>query len=361
MIKCSFLSSLVKEDYNFLRMEKLIIFERVLPGRYNYSKYHKIMLTLNIKSKFFYSLKLLYYKHKWVFHVFTRPRRIRDLMRGYGYIEDSGTTFRVPVSRRYLVQYADKMVSEKWMEDLMGNLLNPGALFIDVGAHMGQTMLKAKASQPQCSYIGIEPQKECLDNMEKLIKANNLENFRPVWAAASSGRESSKDLFIPRPGATTSTTSPGSKPQKYLHSESRTVPALSVDQIRKSDEMNTGRISMIKIDVERDELSVLEGCRNVMKTDRPYILIEILPTENDSMHRSQVKIKELIGSMDYEMWRVIKTRDLNHVKSLEKVEEWPLAFQPGTKTRYFRDYLLIPSENSGGSNTVDPSVLPASP
>ncbi len=322
------------------------------------------MLTLNIKSRFLYSLKLLYYRYKWVFHVFIRPRRIRDLMRGYGYIEDSDTTFRVPVSRRSLVQYAGKMVSEKWMEDLLGSLLSPGSLFVDVGAHMGQTMLKAKASQPQCSYIGIEPQKECVENMEKLIRANNLENFRPVWAAASSGRESSKDLFIPRPGATTSTTSPRSKPQKYLHSESRTVPALSVDQIRESDEMKTGRICMIKIDVERDELSVLEGCRSVMKTDRPYILIEILPAENDSMHRSQVKVKELVGSMDYEMWRVIKTPDLGHVRELEKVEEWPLAFQPGTKTRYFRDYLLIPSETAskaGGSNTLDPSVLPPLP
>ena len=90
----------------------------------------------------------------------------------------------------------------------------------------------------------------------------------------------------------------------------------------------------------------------------------ILPTEKYSMHSSQLKDKELVQSMDYEMWRVIKARDLDHVRTLEKVEQWPLAYQPGTKTRYFRDYLLIPSETAskaGGSNTLDPSVLPASP
>ncbi len=343
------------------------------PRAVNTAGYYKLFIFASKQAKMhadknkgrgYYRLKLLYYRYKWIFHVLTRPHRIRDLMRGYGYIEDSGTTFRVPVSRSSLVQYAGKMVSEKWMEDLLVNLLNPGALFVDVGAHMGQTMLKVKASQSQCRYIGIEPQKECIDNMEKLIRANNLENFRPVWAAASSGRELSKDLYIPRPGATTSTTSPGSKPQKYLHSESRTVPALSVDQFRESDEMNTGRISMVKIDVERDELSVLEGCRRIMKSDRPYILIEILPAENDSMNISQVKVKELVESMDYEMWRVIKTADLGHVSELVKVKEWPLAYLPGTRTRYFRDYLLIPSERvseADGHNILDPSALPALP
>jgi len=315
-------------------------------------------MTESSRDKFFYKCKLLYYKWKWIFDVVKKPRRIRDLKRGYGIAKILSQNFYVPVSTDTPVPYADRIISEKWMEDLLRSLLNNKSVFIDVGAHIGQTMLKVKASQPLCRYIGIEPQKECVEFLEKLIKINNLENYHSVWAAAAPGGQTSSNLYIPRPGATSSTTAPEFMPQKYLHSESRTVPAISVDELKKSEKFDIDEISMIKIDVERNELSVLQGCDDVMKTDRPCILLEILPFENDTMFSSQVELKELMDSKQYEMYRVIKNKNLDHVEALEKVEKWPLAFQPGSRTRYYRDYLFIPEENAGRLNFSANSKLP---
>jgi FkbM family methyltransferase len=302
-------------------------------------------MTARPGNKLFHKCKLLYYKWKWIFDVVKKPYRIRDLNRGYGIVKILSKNFYVPVNTNTPVPYADRVISEKWMEGLLRSLLDSKSVFIDVGAHIGQTMLKVKASQPLCRYIGIEPQKECVEFLEKLIKSNNLENYYSVWAAAAPGGQTISNLYIPRPGATSSTTAPEFKPNKYLHSESRTVPAISIDELKKTEKFDLKEINMIKIDVERNELSVLQGCDDVMETDRPYILLEILPSENDTMFNSQVELKKLMDSKKYKMYRVIKNINLDHVEALEIVEKWPLIYQPGSRTRYDRDYLFIPEEN----------------
>ncbi len=296
-----------------------------------------------VRVKFFYFL----YKLKFIYYLILNPLRLRELLRGYGYVDVSGETFRVPVSPGTPVQYSNRVINEKWMEDLLPSLLNSGGVFVDVGAHIGQTMVKVKASRSGCRYVGIEPQHECAVFVEKLIKENKLENFRAVWAAAGVNGQENASLHVLKPAASNSTTGKEFRRGKYSRAEVRSVPAVSVDELRNSDDQEIKKIDVLKIDVEGDELSVVEGSENVLKTDRPYVLMEILPSENPDMHQSQVKLGELMDRNRYQMFRIVKSSDLESVEAVERVKTWPLDKEQVTRSEYFRDYLFIPREWTG--------------
>ena len=51
------------------------------------------------------------------------------------------------------------------------------------------------------------------------------------------------------------------------------VPVLSLDQL--CEQLQVRKVQLIKIDVEGHEESVLEGARNILKTSRPVLLVEI--------------------------------------------------------------------------------------
>lgn len=62
-----------------------------------------------------------------------------------------------------------------WMSEIIFILhgLKNGAI-IDVGANIGQSLLKVKSLIPNIPYVGIEPSPECNFYLHQLIKKNNL-------------------------------------------------------------------------------------------------------------------------------------------------------------------------------------------
>lgn len=52
---------------------------------------------------------------------------------------------------------------------------------------------------------------------------------------------------------------------------------------RRLDDIYTGRVSFIKLDVEGHELQVLEGAKNVILENLPTILVELIDYENSEV------------------------------------------------------------------------------
>lgn len=58
--------------------------------------------------------------------------------------------------------------------------------FMDVGASLGQTLLKVKLSFPSASYIGIEPLPACASYLNELISVNAFQHCAVICCAVGS-------------------------------------------------------------------------------------------------------------------------------------------------------------------------------
>ncbi len=90
--------------------------------------------------------------------------------------------FRIPIIRGIGDQNA--FMTEMWMVEVLKRLLplKPGT-FIDVGANIGQTLLKLRAVSQSTPYLGFEPNPACAAYMQELILANNFEQTLMIHRA----------------------------------------------------------------------------------------------------------------------------------------------------------------------------------
>jgi hypothetical protein len=65
-------------------------------------------------------------------------------------------------------------LTEKWMAELIKRLIQiRSGVFVDVGANIGQTLIKLRAVAPDVDYVGFEPNPTCFHYLTKLVERNN--------------------------------------------------------------------------------------------------------------------------------------------------------------------------------------------
>ena len=76
------------------------------------------------------------------------------------------------------LETADGATDSRAYPDCLGRLfaLLPGASVVDVGANLGQTLLKVKRLDRRARYVGFEPNPWCVVYMEELVRVNRLEH-----------------------------------------------------------------------------------------------------------------------------------------------------------------------------------------
>ena len=210
-----------------------------------------------------------------------------------------GTT--VPIIQG--VGYGNMFGSEPWMKELLTKLLPdfPGT-FIDVGANVGQTLIKVREVS-QVDYIGFEPNPICNSYLAELIKRNGYTNCRIIPV----GLADKTQLFPLQFYVDTSTDSgasiiPGFRSQR-TPKRIEYVPCFVWDDLN----LDTGQIGIVKIDVEGAELEVIEGMSAIIKKDRPAILMEILPdaTLPEKVRRQRL-IEKFFLDINYECLLIVK-------------------------------------------------------
>lgn len=70
---------------------------------------------------------------------------------------------------------------EKWLSGILKILFNHSdGAFLDIGANLGQTLIKVKTIDPYRNYIGLEPNPSCIFNLQHLVLKNNWKNITLV-------------------------------------------------------------------------------------------------------------------------------------------------------------------------------------
>lgn len=143
--------------------------------------------------------------------------------------------------------------------------------FIDIGANLGQTILKIKSISNKINYIAFEPSVVCVNYIQSLILHNRIDNIElfPV------GLYSSNDVlsFYINSGHSQG----NSIIEGIRRGSTKTkvnIPVFKLDYFLDHLVLK-GKI-VIKIDVEGAEHFVLRGMTEMIKLHRPIFVIEFL-------------------------------------------------------------------------------------
>lgn len=237
---------------------------------------------------------------------------------------------------------------EEWLNHVVKAILECKAgAFLDVGANVGQTMLKVVLFDRERQYVGFEPHAAGCLIIEQFIKSNRLSNYQ-ILPVALGNKNGLAKLFTRGGDSSMAVSSSASfvegfRPDSF-YSSAKVIYVAKGDDIIQDLELSA--ISVIKIDVEGGEMEVVEGLRRSLDVYKPFILFEVLPHylaitdepldedmtafRTKRIGRLEVILREA-GYTIYQIWSKTQLRRVSHI-------------DPGTTPGLSKaDYLAVPT------------------
>ena len=220
------------------------------------------------------------------------------------------------------VGYANLFVTERWMINLLQNILPlKKGNFIDVGVNIGPTLLKLRSVDADRPYFGFEPNPHCVHYSSKLIELNQFPNTTlfPFGVSNSTGVG---ELNFYNKGESDASASMISdfRPEETVK---KTIFIPLYENNTFSSLLGEQAIAFVKIDVEGAELEVIKSFESIIKKHKPIILIEILPVytaDNVDRLTRQEKMEAIFNSCEYSIFKLLKTREkVNGVEFMESI------------------------------------------
>jgi len=246
--------------------------------------------------------------------------------------------FRIPIILS--VGEGNIAMSDSWAMEIFSTLLPvcEGAV-LDVGANVGQTLLKVKSAAADRMWIGFEPNTTCVMYLERLIEANRFERCTLIPGGVYARTQlMGLDHFHDDPADKTASLIKGFRPgEKVL--KRKWVPVFEFSALARAG-INEP-IGIVKIDVEGGEKEVLETLREILRRDRPFVLLEILPVytaKNGERLLRQQTVEKQFRELNYTVCRAEKDPD-DRLTGLRPMAEIGVHDQI-----VWSDYLVIPTE-----------------
>ncbi len=188
-------------------------------------------------------------------------------------------------------QIAAAMAADGWLgferplPDVFTTLVRAkGGLVLDVGANTGFYALAATSVDSSVRVHAFEPYPPVLDVLHTNLAINGVGPRVRVYDEAVGRTSGTSVLHIPDPSHGLVETSASLNPSFRVepHRTEVSVAVTSLDDRyphRVGDDGRTG-IGVIKIDVESLEHEVLTGASSLLDRERPYVVLEVLPTSD---------------------------------------------------------------------------------
>lgn len=223
----------------------------------------------------------------------------------------------------------NRIPGEPWMKEALAALVPryPGA-FYDVGANLGQTLLKLHTLSNPPSYVAFEPNPRCVDYLQRLAEANGWSEGQVVPVAVAD-REGMAQLNFH--GATR--TGSGASLLPYLSGQTshrESVPLMRLTTVMADLELTPPGI--VKLDIEGAEAAALAGMGSLLRDRAPALIIEILPSAGRD--GTAEAILDHLDAAGYVLLRIEKT-------ARDGISELVLASGAPAEKRG-RDHLAVP-------------------
>ncbi len=256
----------------------------------------------------------------------------------FNYQLKNGKKIKVPIINAVGIE--NLVLAEPWMSQVIQQLLPmKNGFFFDVGVNVGQTLIKLKSINEEVGYIGFEPNPSCVYYVKELIRVNKFLDTELIPVGIAEENQI-RPLFFYSEGDLDPSASivENFRPEKTFKKEY--VPCFSYNSFDSI--LNNRTISILKIDVEGAELSVIKSLFSQIQIHRPFILVEILPIynlQNKARSDRQKEIELIVTSLNYEIFRIIKQDG--------EFSRFEILIEFGLTTKVEEsDYLLCPKENN---------------
>ena len=196
---------------------------------------------------------------------------------------------------------------EKTLGDLLKRILQPGDVFLDIGANIGYFSLLAANKEPTSKIFSFEPVKNLLQKLEKNISVNNFRNITAVNAAISDTIEE-KELFVS--AADNSGMSSFHPPENYSGTKEK-VKVVTIDSWFKTAGLS--KIDLIKLDIEGSELAALKGMQEVLQIFKPVVIAEINPETLGLFNLTPADVYEYLTNLDFTGYLITESGKLEPV------------------------------------------------
>lgn len=173
--------------------------------------------------------------------------------------------------------------------------LKPGAVFIDVGAHVGYyALLASNRVGSSGKVIAVEPNPATAERLRRNLALSNAANV-VVQQVACTDVERTLDFF----GANSLNTGQSSLSEKNAGAKSDhiTVRGLPLDRIISTE--GIGRIDLVKIDVEGAELAVLSGMKESLAAYKPKLVLELRDDNLKNFGTTVAQVSGLLNKSGY--------------------------------------------------------------
>ncbi|MBT8446110.1 MAG: FkbM family methyltransferase [Gammaproteobacteria bacterium] len=218
---------------------------------------------------------------------------------------------------------------EDWLDKpLTAALAARSGAVIDVGANLGQTLVKLLKLGPVREYIGFEPQVDCAFFIDDFIRHNDLATHR-LLPLGLSDRSAVVDLYKKRDAHdATASTIDGFRPEEFYTTRQAIYVARGDDVLQQLD---LEEIAIIKVDVEGGELEVLKGLQETLRSHAPIVFFEVLnhflvatgqPLDDETISFREQRCHELEGilrGLDYEIFNIRPDGSLVEVREIQPI------------------------------------------
>jgi FkbM family methyltransferase len=153
----------------------------------------------------------------------------------------------------------------------------PSGVVVDVGANTGFYALIAARAAPSAEVLAFEPYPPAFDTLCRNIAANAGARVRAVPMALSD-RIGEATLYVPtQEHGLVETSSSLEIGFRSNYGSTQAIRTTTLDTFLSTDRLAGRRVTVIKVDVEGHEASVIAGARATIARWRPLLFVEVLP------------------------------------------------------------------------------------
>jgi FkbM family methyltransferase len=217
-------------------------------------------------------------------------------------------------------------------------MIQPGRTAVDVGANLG--VYTYGFLECGANVVAIEPQPSCA----ALIRAF----YQAGWPRSK--HRGSLDLRIEAIGATTGTATlhvpikEGRVDHESASFDNAPVESIEIAvPVRRLDEYGLNDVSVIKIDVEGNEVSAIEGAAGTIRRWRPAMLIEIEQRHHKDPISTVFSRLVSIAGAGYEISFLGKDRRLHPLAEFNVERDQLSLVDNPLSPRYVRNFFILPS------------------
>jgi len=158
---------------------------------------------------------------------------------------------------------------EMWLTIFIARTIKEGMFVLDVGANFGYyTVLMADLIGPSGKIIAFEPNPIAAASAEASLRVNGFEARGTVMRSAVSDNAHSVAFAIPHHEPKNARIVPAG--YASAGEDVIQVPAVVIDEICR----NERKVDFIKIDAEGGEYTIFQGMQEIIRRDRPMIILE---------------------------------------------------------------------------------------